>query len=486
LPTARANVLDILASLVDKSLVTADEQDGTVRYRMLEIVRQYAGERLAEAGEVAEARDRHLDWCLALAQAAEAEFRGPGELAWLARLEQEHDNVRAALSWALHHRPAAAVRLAADLPHFWDVRCHVREGRRWLEQALTAGTDAPPALRARALAGAGLLADMHGDFAAARAHYQECLDLYQELDDQRGIAEAQGELGRTAVRQGDYAAARPFLEASLALHLELGHKPGVARVQGALGVLALRQGDPAASRALGESRLALWRELGNRDGIADALDDLAAVASHEGDTDRQVALLEESLALWRELGNQDGIAVALGDLGIALWARGDHERAAALLDESLALYRQLGAPRGTARLLGYQGWIALTRREYDRAAALGRESLALYRQVGDIWAIGRHLALVASAVFGLGWAERAARLFGAATLVQERLGTPLSPLLQSGCERTVAAIRRSLGEEAFGVAWAAGQALPLDDALDEALDEALSEDESPSCARPDQ
>jgi tetratricopeptide (TPR) repeat protein len=466
------DVLDLLASLVDKSLVTVEEQDGAARYRLLETVRQYAGERLAQADEIAEARDRHLDWCLALALAAEAELRGPGEPAWLARLEQEHDNVRAALSWALQRRPAAALRLAAALPHFWDVRCHVPEGRHWLEQALAAGADAPAELRARALAGAGLLADMYGDFAAARDLYGQSLRHYQELGDRRGLAETQGEIGRTAVRQGDYAAARPVLEASLALHLELGHKPGIARVQGALGVLALRQGDPVAARALGESRLALWREIGNRDGIADALDDLAAVASHEGDTEQQLALLEESLALWRELGNQDGIAVALGDLGMALWSAGEHERASALLDESLTLYRQIGAPRGTARLLGYQGWTALARRDYDRAEAFSRESLALYWEVGDTWAIGLHLALLAAAIFGRGRAEQAARLFGAAALVRERLGTPLSPSMQLAHERTVAAMRRMLGEQAFAAAWAAGQALSLDEALDEALSDA--------------
>ncbi|MGH2601998.1 MAG: ATP-binding protein, partial [Dehalococcoidia bacterium] len=336
-----ADVLDVLTSLVDKSLVIAEEQGGIVRYRLLETVRQYAGEKLDESGEVAATRDRHLDWYLALAQSAAGAYRGPHEPAWLTRLEQEHDNLRAALAWSLQSsKPEPALRLAGSLATFWDARGHLHEGQRWLAQALAAGAAAPVEVRAQALLGAGVLSEMIGDSAAARAFREESLGLYQRLGDRQGIASAQAHLGRITFRQGDLPAARVLFEASLAHYQELGEKPGIAEALGRLALIALRQGDNDAARTQSEARLAICRELGNRDGAADTLELLSTVAGEQGDHERQVALLEESLALYRELGNRGGIALALGSLGMAAWTRSDYDRASSLLQESLTLYRQ--------------------------------------------------------------------------------------------------------------------------------------------------
>jgi predicted ATPase/transcriptional regulator with XRE-family HTH domain len=466
---APTDILDLLAQLVDKSLVIAEEHEGAMRYHMLETVRQYAYGKLDEVGEAATVRERHLDWCLSLVQAGEAAYRGPDEPAWLDRLEQEDDNIRAALGWSVRRAPAAALRLAGSLARFWEMRSHVHEGRRWLALALAAGEGAPAGARATALDGEGLLAELQGDYAVARDRYERSLLVHHQLGDDQRLAWTQGSLGRCAFRQGEYDRARALFEASLALHQRLGHRPGIASVQGALGLLALRQGDLAAAGVLIESRLAISRELGNKDSIADALDDLASLALEQGEDERYAALLEESRDLARELGNRSGIALALAGLGMAAWVRRENDRASVLLRESLTIYREVGDPRGIARVLGGQSIVALYAGDDARAQALSRDCLGLYREVGDLWAIGRYLPVLAAATFRLGRPEPATSLFGAAAALRARLGTHLPRLVRPEYDRTIAALRETLGEPAFTSAWAAGQTMPLEEATGMAL-----------------
>jgi tetratricopeptide (TPR) repeat protein len=464
------DALDLLASLVDQSLVVVEEEDGAARYRLLETVRQYAGELLDAAGEAEGARDRHLAWCVELAHAAEGAFRGPDEPSWLARLERDHDNLRAALRWALLRGAGeAALQLAAALARFWEMRGYLEEGRQWLMQALAA-VDAPPELRARGLEGAGALAYMQGDYTGARALFAQSLALQRDATDRRGIASTWGNLGRAALRQGDYATARDSLEASLAFNAEIGHKPGMADAEFTLGVIALRQGDYPAASARFETSLSLNRELGNAEGIANALEELATVLGEQGDDGRQAALLEESLALYRALGDRSGIATIYGHLGTSAWARGEHDRARRLLEDSLALYRAVGDRRGVARMLANQALVALYQRDNARAAALCQESVALYWEVGDGWAIGKYLPILASAAFRLGQLDRAARLFGAATALRERHGASLPPVARPGHDRAVAAVRAALGEAAFREAWEEGEAMSPETAVGYALE----------------
>ena len=211
------------------------------------------------------------------------------------------------------------------------------------------------------------------------------------------------------------------------------------------------------------------RQLRNKEGIVNAWEDLAAVAGEEGKHEGQAPLLEESLALYREPGHRGGIATVLGHLGMASWARGNSGQAQELLQETLALFREVGDRRGVARLLGNQALMTVLGGDFARAASLCRESLALYREAGDARAITRYLAVLAGAMFALGQAERAARLFGAAAAQRERLGTQLPPVVRPGYELAIGALRVRLGEPAFASAWAAGQALSLEEATADAL-----------------
>jgi predicted ATPase/transcriptional regulator with XRE-family HTH domain len=462
-----------LTSLVDKSLVVAEQHGRTMRYRLLETVRQYAGERLDEAGETAAVRGRHLAWYLALAEAASAAFQGPNETMWLNRLEEEHDNLRTALTWSLtSDESGAALRLAAVLPRFWEFRGHISEGRQWLTRALAARKCVPAGVRAAALHAAGWLAYKQGDYAVSRPLLERGLRLQQKIGNRHGIAASQDSLACLALRSGEHAAARTLIERSLASYTELGSKRGTASVLDTLGMLALREDQHDVAHARFTASLALFRDLGDKAGIAETLCDLATVAVEAIDQEHRVALLEESLALYREIGHQQGIALVLGNLGMARWVRGDRREALALLEESLALHRAVGDRRGVARLLGNQALVALYQREYERAATLGSECLALHRELRDPWTIARYLPVLAGVALGLGDPARAACLYAAAAGLRERLGGSLPPAFRDSHDRAVAAARAALGEEGFAQAWTAGWSMPWEEAVAFALREA--------------
>ncbi|MDR7522095.1 MAG: tetratricopeptide repeat protein [Armatimonadota bacterium] len=507
-----SDVLDFLTRLVDKSLVGTESIAGDLRYRMLETIRQYSRERLAEADEADAIRQRHLTWYLAAAEQAGPALRGPDQLLWLERLELEHDNFRAALEWAKKNDAGgveAGLQLAGALHRFWVLRGYLREGREWLEAFLSEAAEGPTPARARAAYGAAVLAFHQGDYARAEARSTESLAAYRKLGHAEGtalslntlgiaarnrgdyvqarslleqsaaisrtaghrwaLAEALNILGVTARRQGDLAAATALVEESLALWRQLGDRWGLAASLGHLGVVARQRGDYERSRALHEESLALRRELGDRRNIAAALMSLGIVARHLGDYQQAGAILEESLTLSRELGDKMSVAASLCSLGLVAHRRGEDERAAALLEESLALSRALGDRVNHAAALCNLGFVAAHQGDYARAGALHRESLNLYRSLGDWSAIADCLTGLADVSAAEGQADRAARFLGATDALRRARGVPLPPADRVLYERAVASARTLLGEEAFAAAWASGQTMSTDEAIREAL-----------------
>jgi non-specific serine/threonine protein kinase len=200
-------VLDLLTSLVQKSLAVYEEDEqGQGRYRLLEPMRQYARDRLLESGEVEMARERHVDFFLRLAEQAEPELHGPEQVAWLERLEREHDNLRAAMNWSGEHGQAeTGLRIGGALECFWEVRGYWTEAREHLAELLALpGAEARTAARARALQAAGHLIHDQGDGAAARALWEESLAIFQELENKPGIAYSLRGMGWAAFGREGY------------------------------------------------------------------------------------------------------------------------------------------------------------------------------------------------------------------------------------------------------------------------------------------
>jgi predicted ATPase/DNA-binding winged helix-turn-helix (wHTH) protein len=424
--------LDLLTSLVDKNLVLAEAHDGATRYGLLETVRHYARDRLREVDQEAHLRRRRFAYFLKIAEEAKREELGANHQAWLDRLETERDNLRAALSRSAAVGDAAGgLRLAVAISGFWVFRGYYAEGRAWFSSLLAAapeGHDA--AARARALRGAGRLAQSQGDYSAAKALRQEGLAIWKELGDRQGIAQSLASLGTIAQSQGDYPAAQALFKEALAIRRELGDPHGIVASLNSLGHSAVEQGDYPAARVLLEEGLAISRELGHWY-VSDALYHLGTAAYFQGDYPGARARLEESLTIRRALGHRAGIAGALAALGIIAHDQGDDPTAEALLKEAVTINWELGDRRG----------------------------------------ISESMEAFAGVTFALTGPSRAARVWGGAERLREEIGAPITPAQRSWYDRHVAAARAALGDDiAFNLAWQEGRAMNVEHAVRYALD----------------
>ena len=352
-PDAEYLVLDLIASLVDKSLLRPLTQpDGNLgpRFEMLETIREYGLERLAESGEADLVRAAHAQHFLDLAEAAKPELTGPEQERWLARLVEEHDNLRAALAWVRDRREDELwLRLAGALWRFWDLQFHLHEGRSWLAGALAADQGAPAAVRARALNGAGNLTWLQGDLVLGAAYQEEALVLFRAAGDHLGTSWALNDLANIMDELADHARAGAPYEESLALARKIGADWVVARALHNLGLLAQNGDDVDRAARLFNEALAIYERLGDEVARARSLDAAAQVARRRGDFDRALALGEQSLALRRHFGDRNGVAVSLGNLGWTMLERGEGERAWAYFYEALPLHLQAGNRRRLSR-----------------------------------------------------------------------------------------------------------------------------------------
>ena len=266
------DVLDLVTALIDRSLIVIKTLGGSEnRYDLLETIRQYGQDRLRQSGEAVEVRGRHATFFLQLAIDAEPHLSGAEQAMWLGRLETEHNNLRAALTFFIEREPARALCLALALNTFWEVRAHFVEGRGWLERALEGSPDAPAVSRARAAGAAGRLAWYQEDYAAARALLEESLRLFEALDERRSAVVTLGSLGLLAMAEGDHVRARALCERAVAEARTLGDKQILASQLRDFEHVAGALFDVATARALDEEALALCRELGDRRGVAHAL-----------------------------------------------------------------------------------------------------------------------------------------------------------------------------------------------------------------------
>ncbi len=383
---ATRDVLYLLARLVDKSLVAAEGLNGETRYRLLEIVRQYARERLTESGEEDAVRCRHLDWYVALAEEGQNALSAPDQGTWLDRLEREHDDVRAALEWSLSGEHAdLGLRLVRALWNFWRIRGYINEGRGWLQTALERSvtpTSIRAAARAGALSRASFFASLQGDFQHAAALAEEGFTLARSLRDRDVEGLCLLVLGDVALDAGASERALKLYETGLGIFRDLGNRPGMAIALIDLGNTARLQGDYALAEARFAESQAVCQELGDREGIAQALTGIAHLARERGDYARAARLYQEALSLYRQIGARFRVGTKLIDLGVMARLQGDYPRARATLEEALSQMRDVGERFGIANALIYLATVSVDLAEFDRATALCEEAMALCREAG--------------------------------------------------------------------------------------------------------
>jgi predicted ATPase/transcriptional regulator with XRE-family HTH domain len=340
-------VIERLGVLVDNSFVRRlDDQRGEPRFVMLETVHEYAVEQLAASGEQATVQHAHAQYMLDVALRARRGMAGRAQAAWVQRLEEEHHDLRAALTWALEAgETELALRLCAALTRFWYHRGYYREGCDWSARVLAAAPHGTPARRAAVLFGVAALTDVLHKHAEARAQIEASVALWRAAGDRRGLASSLASLGMMARHDRDWPAARQAREEALAIYAESPEPWGQRLALGVLGWVAEDEGDHATARRLLEASLAVARAGGSPIDIALQLNNLGIVAIRQGDTGEAQERHREALRLTHEVDAREPMAGALEGLAAVAAARRDGRRAAWLLGAASELRTAIGSPR---------------------------------------------------------------------------------------------------------------------------------------------
>ena len=500
-------VLDVLSKLVDKSLVSLYEGHAEARYRMLETVRQYGREKLFESGEGERVRDRHLQAYIAMAETAEPEIRGAGQVRWMKRLDDEVDNLRGALEWSQGRNADSFLRLASGLWRFWHVRGYTAD-MEWLPNALAATTDLRTGMRARAMARAAFVAYNNNDLSQAREWATEAERLSRETEDKPGLISALDTLGNL---EPNPERALALLDQALVLIRETGSHWEMSGNLNSRAGLAWTKNDLKTARSYFEQALSEARLAGDKRRICYGLENLGHLSLAEGDTFTTENYCREALAEAQAIGDDNHIFSSRWSLALVRIFHEDHAGAREILD---AIFKMSQLERNlTSQAMMLEAWMEVVEGSLDGAIEQLEGGLSLASQTKDQIAITNLLYSLGDAYrrkgdfegsrekfaeamgiyqresitygfcaclegFGMlaidqGQAERGARLLGA----RERLRAgeflvDFIPFMVQQREAYMAAARDQLGDPLFRQAWEAGSALSTEEALKYALEEA--------------
>lgn len=422
-----SDVLNVLGSLLDKSLVQRhDSTGGDSRFSMLEMIREFASEHFEQSTASDELRRRHASYFVTLAEAGDAELRGSRQSEWLARLELEHDNFRAALTWAFGDGgdPELGARLAGALWWFWNVRGHFSEGRRWTVRAMEFSETDLPATRA----------------ATTRA------------------------MANFLFVQSDYGGARTLAKEARELYRQLGREFDSAWLQGLEAIAIQYQGDMQQARALLDDAMLSARSSKHAWSLAWMLRNSGRIAYDQEDAETAAKHLEEALLLARRIGDTRGIALSLHYLGVVALTT-DTEKSGPYLAESVDLFRRIDDRRGLAWALHYLAQVALERGHSRDAQLFETESLTLRRDLGDKRGIAECLEGHASRLTLEGKAEDAIRIFATAAALREAIGAPGPPADQRRVRRYLEIARSALDPSQAAQCWGTGFVGTMDEAM---------------------
>jgi predicted ATPase len=464
-----APMLDGLASLVEQSLLQVTERAPEPRFRMLEVVREYALARLAASGADAAVRERHAQTYLALAEAGEVGMCGPEAGEWVERLEGAHDNLRAALSWSMEAPGDLGPRLAGVLGWFWYARCYFGEGRGWLARALakcrSLGREANP-VHAKALMAASWL-EPWTEVAVPQSLLEASVRQWRALGDERGLSRALPYLVLNTMRRGKLAEARLLAEESVALCRRTRNQYDLAVALHQLAEVYRIGGDYRRAVAVLEESLARARETGSAYMMAHATGSLGRVALDQGDPFAARLAIERARALYREAGRVVDEAYALLEMGRLWYAGGDRELARASWEESLEITQRGGDRLFVAQVLYSLGFASLAEGNSQRASELLTEGLGLIRKAGGEVGGEQDTAWCLAGLAGVagmrGQAQRAARLLGAAGVLMRVRRTDSRRSFDADREAIASAVRAELDEKTFAAAWGEGRSLAEND-----------------------
>jgi len=423
-----AEIFDVMASLVDKSLVLqADDGADEPRFTMLETIREYCVERMEAGAEAQDVRRAHAAYCLVLAEEGNPELNEADRVAWLGRCDLEHDNFRTALDWLFHVENLEwAFRLCFALFRFWEMREHLAEGRARLETSLRLSGPGYEKERGKASHYLAAITATQCDFRAA-AHYAErAFEIYRGLDDDWGVAISINARAIAALEGGDYAVAQRHFEEAIAC----------------------------------------WRSLGDRMAVARCLNNLANVVRIRGNYARAGAVLQETAHIFAELGDRSGAAWTLSQLGDVAREQGDLAAARDSYHQALVAFRQAGDLWGMGRSLTDLGYIACEQGDPVSAHATYREAVEIFDGLGHKRGIARALEGFACSACARGESARALTVAAAAAHLRQVIGAPLPPLEKSKFDQHLRPAWEGVSEEDGKAAWDRGWAMSLERATE--------------------
>ena len=439
--SSQFDVLDLLARLVDKSLIFTEESTGETRYHRLETIRQYSREKFFETDDVETVRDRHLEYFVQFAERVDENLKGGEQIVWHNRMAAEQDNLRAALDWGLSRNPDSALRIAGAANLFWTAGGYSAEGFRWTTKALEQVEQLPDsagvaqqqrlAARARALRGLARLYLSLGDNASAKSAAEESVTLYRQSQDRRGLSFALVVLAYPLEFLGERVRAEAVLQESNA----------IARAEGDVYVVC------RSLNILARVMVDLHRDL-----------------------DLSQRYVEESLRLAQAAGLRNQEAQAREILGI-IATRADHyAEARAHFQESVRVYQEVGATFNV--ILEKSNLAHLERRLGNHASALDyyRQTIVAFRDIGQVGAVSHQLECFGFIALAQDQPERALRLLGAANALREKSGTPMTPDEQVYFDQRLDELRENLDSMGFDSIWAQGRALAMEPAIVLALE----------------
>ncbi len=435
------DVLNLLTQLINKSLVIAEEEKGETRYHLLETVRQYARDKLLEAGEAIQARDAHFNYFFELARTAAPKLNGYEALIWVMRLETEFDNIRAALSWATENNVEAALRMCASLLYFWNRRGLEEEGRHLIGEALAQALKLPRTdgeadrqmmkSLGEAWHSMAMLAYSQGDNARAIESSKEAAVLARQLNDKRLLA--------------------------LALAFQASGKMWLGTTEGVEELL--------------EEALAAARESGDKyaTGLPLALFG-QGIALTKGDYKKAADYINEGMALLEESGDHWGATMAMLSTGMMAKFRGDYAEARLQYAACEPIFREMGDRHRVNMVRSELAHIERYQGHYEKAEAMYRETLPEWQRIGHRAAIAHQLECLAAIAIFREQGKRAAHLFGAAEALREKIKIPMTQPESQEYERVIASLREGMDKDAFASAWAEGRAMSMEQAIQYALE----------------
>ncbi len=459
-------ILDLLTSLADKSLIKIYKSDYNLRYTMLETIRKYGDERMIESDQKGKLQEGHSNYFYKLSEDSEKKLTGPGQKEEIRILSSEKENLRDSLRWSLKNLPEQALKMAASLGKFWELQSDFTEGIDFLMKAMENSKSSKPVVKARAILWTGIFFIHHGKYSESKKYLNECLQIFKENNDKERQAATLISLATITIFEADYENLKLLSDESLAISIQINNKSYIAASLQNTGLGLMQQGMYDEARKKIQESLSIYRELNDSVQLAKTIGNFGALEYLMMNFEKAISAFKESLQLRRELGDRQGAAIALCNLGSVAYMQKDYDKAERVLEESLGIIRELGDRRVYVTPLNTLGTIAVERNEFQKAIRLFNESIAIAKDIGDKYSIAKGIEGFAAMLMSMKKFREGCRLCAVYYSLLESSHINFVEGEQVRIEELKKILRENLDEAEFKKYWEEGGKLTVDEAID--------------------